>query len=151
MKNYLITGGCGFIGQHLAKELLKSKCKVDLIDLPNKNSIVSNNLRFLKGDVSKVTIFKKLNKKYDVAFHLAAQTSSRLSEINNKNDINNNILGSLNFCEWAKKTRPGRVVFTSSMAVYGDSKKKFKEDNVCNPKSIYGMSKLYSENFFNDL
>ena len=55
MKNYLITGGCGFIGQHLAKELLKSKCKVDLIDLPNKkNSIVSNNLRFFKGDVPKV-------------------------------------------------------------------------------------------------
>ena len=152
MKNYLITGGCGFIGQHLAKELLKSNCKVDLIDLPNKkSSIISNNLRFLKGDVSKNEIFKKLKKKYDIAFHLAAQTSSRLSEINNKNDINNNILGSLNFCEWAKKTRPGRVVFTSSMAVYGDSKKKFKEDNICNPKSIYGMSKLYSEKLFQRL
>ena len=69
MKNYLITGGCGFIGQHLAKELLKSKCKVDLIDLPiKKNRIISNNLRFLKGDVSKVAIFKKLKKKIRCCF-----------------------------------------------------------------------------------
>ena len=39
MKNYLITGGCGFIGQHLAERLLlKKKCHIDLIDLPGKKN-----------------------------------------------------------------------------------------------------------------
>ena len=105
MKNYLITGGCGFIGQHLAKKLLNSKCKIDIIDLPKKkNFIKSKYIRLIKADVSRKETFKKLNKKYDIAFHLAAQTSSRLSEIFTKNDIDSNILGSFNFCEWTKKS-----------------------------------------------
>ncbi len=152
MKNYLITGGCGFIGQHLAKKLLNSKCKIDIIDLPKKkNFIKSKYIRLIKADVSRKETFKKLNKKYDIAFHLAAQTSSRLSEIFTKNDIDSNILGSFNFCEWAKKERPKRVVFTSSMSVYGKIANNVKEEKICNPKSVYGMSKLYSEKLFERL
>jgi len=152
MKYYLITGGCGFIGQQLARELQKSRCHIDLIDLPKKkNNIKSKNIRFIKGDVSNKKTFKRLKKKYDIAFHLAAQTSGRLSEVNIEHDIRTNIIGSLNFCEWAKKNKPKRVVFTSSMAVYGDGKEKFKENKVCNPKSIYGMSKLFSEKLFQRL
>ena len=55
MKNYLITGGCGFIGQHLAERLLlKKKCHIDLIDLPGKKNFVdsekykSNKSRYFK-------------------------------------------------------------------------------------------------------
>tara|TARA_Y100000590_G_scaffold461217_1_gene622280 strand:- start:2888 stop:3811 length:924 start_codon:yes stop_codon:yes gene_type:complete len=153
MKNYLITGGCGFIGQHLANELIKSKCNIDIIDLPgkNKNKIRSRFIKYFSGDIAKSKIFRKFKKKYDVAFHLAAQTSSRLSELDYLKDIKTNIIGSYNFCEWSKKTKPRRVVFTSSMSVYGKIANNVHEDRVCDPKSVYGMSKLYSEKIFERL
>ena len=153
MKNYLITGGCGFIGQHLAERLLlKKKCHIDLIDLPGKKNFVdSKNINLIKADISKENVFKKLKKKYDIAFHLAAQTSGYLSELKIKKDINTNIIGSYNFCEWAKQKRPKRVVFTSSMSVYGKIANKVKESKICNPNSIYGMSKYYSEKLFQRL
>ncbi len=64
MKNYLITGGCGFIGQHLAERLLlKKKCHIDLIDLPGKKNFVdSKNINLIKADISKENVFKKLKK-----------------------------------------------------------------------------------------
>tara|TARA_Y100000996_G_C22511001_1_gene638386 strand:+ start:91 stop:1002 length:912 start_codon:yes stop_codon:yes gene_type:complete len=152
MKRYLITGGCGFIGQHLIKNLLKKKCIIDIIDLPKKkNFIRSKYINSFKGDISNKNIFKKLNKKYDVAFHLAAQTSGRLSEIDSEKDIYSNVVGSLNFCEWAKLKKPKRVVFTSSMSVYGKIANNAKENENCKPVSIYGLSKLYSEKLFERL
>ena len=152
MKRYLITGGCGFIGQHLIKNLLKKKCIIDIIDLPKKKNLIrSKYINSFKGDISNKNIFKKLNKKYDVAFHLAAQTSGRLSEVDSEKDINSNVVGSLNFCEWAKLKKPKRVVFTSSMSVYGKIANNAKESENCKPVSIYGLSKLYSEKLFERL
>ena len=152
MKKYLITGGCGFIGQHLIKKLLNKKCIIDVIDLTKKRNIIrSKYINYFKGDISNKNVFKKLKRKYDVAFHLAAQTSGRLSEIYTKKDIFSNIVGSLNFCEWAKSKKPKRVVFTSSMSVYGKIANKAKENENCKPVSIYGLSKLYSEKLFERL
>ena len=62
------------------------------------------------------------------------------------------MVGSLNFCEWAKSKKPKRVVFTSSMSVYGKIANKAKENENCKPISIYGLSKnLYSEKLFERL
>ncbi len=152
MKKYLITGGCGFIGQHLAKRLLKTKCIIDLIDLPKKKNLIkSSRIKLFKADISNYKIFKKLKSKYDIAFHLAAQTSSRLSEIKTKQDIDSNVIGSYNFCEWAKRRKPKRVVFSSSMSVYGKVANNVQEEKICNPQSIYGLSKFYSEKIFQRL
>ena len=49
MKYYLITGGCGFIGQQLARELQKSRCHIDLIDLPKKKN------NFIQRKFSEIT------------------------------------------------------------------------------------------------
>ena len=152
MKKYLITGGCGFIGQHLARRLLKSKCSIDIIDLPGKKNLIkSKNIKLIKADISNYKTFNSLNSKYNIAFHLAAQTSSRLSEINTKQDIESNIIGSYNFCKWAKYRKPRRVVFSSSMSVYGKIANNVKEENICDPQSIYGLSKFYSEKLFQRL
>ena len=39
MINFLVTGGCGFIGQHLVKKLSKKNCHIDIIDLPKKKML----------------------------------------------------------------------------------------------------------------
>ena len=66
-------------------------------------------------------------------------------------DINTNIVGSLNLCNWARIFKPKRVVFTSSMAVYGKIANKIKENSNCSPLSIYGLSKLFAEKIFERL
>ena len=155
MKNYLITGGCGFIGQHLAKALSDKKFYVDIIDLPNqirkKNKLNSKYIKYYNCDVAKPKSLNKFKKKYVCAFHLAAQTSSRLSEKNPLTDIETNIIGSNNFCTWARKFKPRRIVFTSSMSVYGRIANFVSESEKCNPISIYGMSKYYCEKIFERL
>jgi len=148
MKQYLITGGCGFIGLALAKRLIQNSNFVDILDLPQKAKkirIKSKFIKLIKGDISNKKIFNKIKKKYDCVYHLAAQTSTRLSETEPRIDIDTNVIGTLNLCNWAKIFKPKRIVFTSSMAVYGKIANKVKENSECNPSSIYGLSKLYSE------
>ena len=153
MKYCFISGGCGFIGQALIKDLIKKKFYIDVLDLPGKNinKIKSRQVKYFSGDIALKKSFKKFKRNYKIAFHLAAQTSSRLSELDYLNDINTNILGTYNFCEWARKYKPKRVVFTSSMSVYGKIANSVKENEICNPSSIYGMSKLYAEKIFERL
>ena len=151
----MVTGGCGFIGQHLAKALSDKKLHVDIIDLPNKirkkNILNSKYIKYYNCDIAKPKSLNKFKKKYTCAFHLAAQTSSRLSEKNPLLDIKTNIIGSNNFCTWARKFKPDRIVFTSSMSVYGRIANFVDEREKCNPISIYGMSKYYSEKIFERL
>ena len=153
MKYCFITGGCGFIGQALIKDLIKKKFHIDVLDLPgkNKNKIKSKHVRYFSGDIAIKKSFRKFTKDYNIAFHLAAQTSSRLSELDYLKDIKTNITGSYNFCEWAKQYKPKKVIFTSSMSVYGKTANAVKESEICNPSSIYGMSKLYAEKIFERL
>ena len=154
MKKYLITGGCGFIGLALAKRLIKKSNHVDILDLPSKINKFQNKskyIKLIKGDITKKETFKKIKSKYYCVYHLAAQTSSRLSEINPQKDIVTNIIVSHNLCRWAKVFKPKRVVFTSSMAVYGKVANKIKENSACSPLSIYGLSKLFAEKIFETL
>ena len=82
MKNYLVTGGAGFIGSHLIKRLLTLGGKVTTIDNLStgfkKN--ISSDVNFIKGDCGNFKIYKKLkNKKFDAIFHLAGQSSGEIS------------------------------------------------------------------------
>ena len=63
MDNFLITGGCGFIGSHLVKKLLKNKCKIFVIDLGKKiapNQIINKKIEYIDGDVSNYKNFLKI-------------------------------------------------------------------------------------------
>ena len=93
MKYCFISGGCGFIGQALIKDLIKKKFYIDVLDLPgtNINKIKSRQVKYFSGDIALKKSFKKFKRNYKIAFHLAAQTSSRLSELDYLNDINTNI------------------------------------------------------------
>ena len=74
MKNYLITGGCGFIGQHLAKALSDKKFYVDIIDLPNqirkKNKLNSKYIKYYNCDIAKPKSLNKFKKNMFVLFIL---------------------------------------------------------------------------------
>jgi UDP-glucose 4-epimerase len=149
---YLITGGAGFIGSAMALRLLQENHEVHIIDLEERIELVRDRLNrasFHCGNISDKDSFSTLPKgDYEVAFHMAAQTSARVSEESPDLDIDSNVKGTYYFCKWARKSKPRRAVFTSSMAVYGSHGDNIDENTARRPVSVYGITKKTGEDLF---
>ncbi len=158
----LITGTAGFIGFHLATELLKREGVV-VIGLDNINDYYDpvlktkrNNLlkkskqyHFYKVDIADakkvLAVFKK--EKPDVVVHLAAQAGVRYSLENPWAYANSNYMGTLSIFEAARATQVKRVLYASSSSVYGSNiKVPFSEtDQTDTPLSLYAATKKANE------
>lgn len=98
----LITGGAGFIGSHLAEELLAQGWKVRIIDNEStgKQENVPTGAWYLRGDIwDKETLAEAFGDGVDVVFHLAAQVSNILSYADPTEDVTTNVVGTLNVLE----------------------------------------------------
>ncbi|HLD39406.1 MAG TPA: SDR family NAD(P)-dependent oxidoreductase [archaeon] len=140
--NILVTGGAGFIGRHLVNRLVSKGYNVTVYDnfsTSKKDSI--DKVKIIEGDVRDVDDVQRAMKGMEVVFHLAAITETRSTD----DDLvyNTNFIGSKTVFETAKAVG-AKVIFTSSAAVYGDSKST-KESDECHPISQYGKSKLRAE------
>lgn len=149
MGRYLITGGCGFIGTALAKRLKSIGSDVVLIDLDDKiKDFHKDNFICFSLDIRDYKNFAKLSDlKFDCIFHLAAQTSGRISEENPDLDIDTNIKGTLNLLKYMTNTNNKKIIFTSSMAVYGNDENPIDENKPVNPLSNYAVSKIAGESY----
>lgn len=155
---YLITGGAGFIGSHLAEALLKDKNEIFIIDDLSTGSI--KNIEHLKANPKfHCTIESILNgnhlaelvDKSDIVFHLAAAVGVRLIVESPVRTIETNISGTEVVLMSAAKKRK-KVFIASSSEVYGKSTKiPFKEDGdmILGPTSkgrwSYACSKAIDE------
>ena len=154
----LITGGAGFIGSHLAEELLRRGHRVGVIDDLSTGSI--HNIEPLKGDshfqyvidsIFNRNLLAELVDASDVVFHLAAAVGVKLIVERPVRTIETNVKGTELVLEMAaKKKRP--VLIASTSEVYGKSNRaRFKEsDNlVLGPTSksrwSYAASKVIDE------
>lgn len=144
----LITGGAGFIGTALAKRLQELKYEVILIDFEHKFNLQHKEFEKYFVDIRYFKNFNIIkNKKFDFIFHLAAQTSGAISQEEPELDVDTNVKGTLNVCNFAKICGVKKIVFTSSMATYGDYQEKIKEDFLQKPLSNYGVSKVCAEHY----
>ena len=159
-KNILITGTSGFIGFHVAKQLLNKNYNLIGIDSHNNyynpklklkrlNQLKKyKNFKFYKIDiVDKKKIFN-LFKKYKPYFviNLAAQAGVRYSFLNPQKYIDSNITGFINILEAMKLYKSKKLIYASSSSVYGDCQKfPFKENYDLNPLNFYGQTKLFNE------
>ncbi|WP_459444661.1 NAD-dependent epimerase/dehydratase family protein [Alphaproteobacteria bacterium US3C007] len=142
MPRILITGGNGFIGQHLIKKLVTdSENEIINIDIKPALFDYSNKVTNVQADIRNSSTFRDLVK-VDEVYHLAAQTSSILSEQDPQDDITTNILGTLNICEYALRS-DSLITFASSMAIYGNG--NVHVETPPSPKSTYGITKLAAE------
>ena len=148
---FLVTGGCGFVGSHIVKDLVLQKQEVKVIDDLSRGSLdrireVLDKVDFIKGDIRDAETVSKVMENVDVVIHTAAQVSVTKSIENPLYDGSVNILGTITLLEEAKKRGIKRFIHFSSAAIYGDPKYiPIDEEHPKNPLSPYGVSKLSSD------
>jgi UDP-glucose 4-epimerase len=138
----LVTGGSGFIGGRLINELKAQKHDVIVLDKRKSHLDVE----FINGDISNPEIINYNYGEVDFIFHIAAQSGGYFSLENPYLDVMWNSVGSMNVVKLAQKIKVKKLIYTSSMAVYGN-KENATEDGEVNPISFYGASKLSAEYF----
>lgn len=164
MKNIMITGGAGFIGSHIAVELLDKDFKVVIYDnlsnasvesLKRVEKITGKKLKFYQADVLDGEKLREVlkNEKIDLVIHCAALKAVGESVKKPLEYYHNNITGTLSLLSAMKDTNVKNIVFSSSATVYGDPKscpitEDFPKGECTNP---YGWSKSMMEQIMTDL
>ena len=150
MNRVLVTGGAGFIGSHVAEELVKQNHRVVVLDDLSGGFVdnVIEGAEFVQGSINNVELVNRLfaEKKFDYVFHLAAYAAEGLSHFIKRFNYNNNLIGSVNLINASINSNVKCFVFTSSIAVYGTSPVlPMTEETLAHPEDSYGIAKLAVE------
>jgi len=152
---YLVTGGAGFIGSNIVKELLNQSQSVRVLDnfatgkRENILPLLKNpNLTLIEGDLRSFHIVRAAVKGVDYILHQGALPSvpRSINDPITTNDVN--VLGTLNILEAAKEFGVKRVVCASSSSIYGNSETLPKVEAMpVNPMSPYALTKYAQERY----
>ena len=154
--NILVTGGAGFIGRWVVKELLDDGHNVWILDdLSNgrmENIQAFRNQRnlaaFLKGDIKDIAVLEGLFKNnMDICYHLGASINVQDSIDDPRATFENDTIGTFNVLEQCKKNNT-KMVFMSTCMVYdrAEDAKGITEMHRTKPASPYAGSKIAGEN-----
>ena len=147
---YVVTGGAGFIGSHITKNLVERGDVVTVIDNMNtgkeKNlESVIDKINFVKGDILDIDLLEDITKDADGVFHHAALASVQDSFDEPDKYHNVNVNGTENILKLSKKYG-FKVVYASSSSVYGNPIRiPIKESDGKNPINPYAETKLKKE------
>jgi len=150
---YVVTGGAGFVGNHLVKLLVKEGYEVIVIDnLHNgkKENLepVLSKIQFEEIDIRDYSNLDRILKDIDGVFHQAALTVVQDSFDRPEEYQDVNVVGTENIFKLAKKNN-FKVVYASSSSVYGHKEDMpVKEESERNPINPYGQTKLDDEYLF---
>ena len=149
-KNIIITGVAGLIGSRFADWVLQNKPEYNVIGIDDLSGGYLENVdprvKFYNRQIG-VTSTEDLFKKYqpEYAFHYAAYAAECLSPFIRKYNYQNNLVASADIINNSIKYSVKRLVFTSTLAVYGNSIPPFDETLTPNPIDPYGVSKYACE------
>ena len=151
MSLYLVTGGAGFIGSALVRELLRRGERVRVVDnfatgLRRNIAEVLAQIEFFEVDITDPDRLRAAFEGVDYVLHQAALRSVPRSVDNPLASNRVNVEGTLNVLVAARDTRVRRVVYASSSSTYGDTPTLPKEESMpAVPVSPYAVSKLAGE------
>jgi UDP-glucose 4-epimerase len=168
--NYLITGGCGFIGAALVNRIrneqpnskirvldnlsvgsrddLAKVCRFEEISCPQLDlNPEINDHQLVIEDIKDPNVCMQSCRNIDVIVHLAANTGVGPSVENPRYDMESNVIGTFNMLEAAKKQKVVRFIFASSGAPIGEVEPPIHEKLAPRPVSPYGASKLAGEGY----
>lgn len=164
--NILITGGAGFIGFHLARELVSNGHNVHIIDNLSRGVhdpelerlLEEDRVRFSQVDLLSAADVKKIGNDYHVIYHLAAIIGVSHVLKRPYNVLNDNIAMLSSIIELCKRQKDlQRLVYTSTSEVYAGTLKHFTMDlptpeathlaltDLDHPRTSYMLSKIYGE------
>ena len=151
MKRCLVTGGAGFIGSHIAEGLLERGHRVIVLDdeSTGRRENVPRGAEYRRGDVRDTDDLEAVFRHgIDVVFHIAGRASTIKSFRTPKDDLQVNVHGTLNVLEMCLKHHVPRLLYASSMTVYGHPEQiPIAETAVCRPVSYYGVTKYAAERY----
>jgi nucleoside-diphosphate-sugar epimerase len=152
MSSYLITGGAGFIGSHLAEELIRRGQRVRVVDslITGKRRNLEHlpRVEFLEGDLADPAVAQKAVEGMEYVLHQAAIPSVPRSVKDPVTSNRANVDASLNVLVAARDAGIRRVVYAGSSSAYGDTPTLPKREEMPpNPLSPYALQKLVAEQY----
>jgi len=148
-----MTGGAGFVGSHLVRDLLEAGANVTVYDnfssgLDENLDSVRGSVEVLRGDILDYDTLRNAMSGHDAVSHQAAQLEITTSIDDPVFDLTTNTIGTLNVLKAATEVGIHKVVEASSAGVYGQAITDLQEENhPTEPNWEYGVSKLACEKY----
>ena len=140
----LVTGGTGFIGTEVVKQLHMKGYEVTILDKKDKPKGLEQ-VKYIKGDLSSPARCVMACGNQDYVIHLAAKARIPESFINPDEYFDSNVIGTRNILTAASAVGVRKFVFASSSSVYGNNTPPNKPTHKPDPLNYYAMSKLFGE------
>ncbi len=148
MSKIIITGVAGLLGSRMAEWIIENHPEHTIIGIDDLSGgykdYVPAKVQFHQLDLSKDNI-TDLFEGATIVYHFAAYAAEGLSPFIRKYNYNSNLIATANVVNACIQHSIGRLVFTSSMAVYGHGNPPFKEEDQPNPIDPYGVAKYACE------
>ncbi len=149
-QTFVVTGGCGFVGAHLVRELVgKGAKEVRVFDKTTNEEgleevLASGRATLWAGDVTKSDGLASLMNGAQGLFHMAVLPLGPSAQ-DMRAALDVNVVGSFNVFEAAHEGGIGKVVYSSASSVYGDTEAVMDESHPLDTRSMYGATKLAAE------
>ncbi|MFN2222110.1 MAG: NAD-dependent epimerase/dehydratase family protein [Candidatus Promineifilaceae bacterium] len=147
---FLITGGAGFLGAALARQLISQSHEVRVIDdlSSGDRTRLPTQTHFTRGDINNIPLLWSVLQDVDCVYHLAARVSVAQSILYPRDYNLVNVGGTVSLMEAMRDAGIKRVVFTSSGAIYGrQNRQPVRESDTPHPDSPYAVSKWAAEQY----
>lgn len=140
----LVTGGAGYIGSQIVKDLLSNNYEVVIIDDLSNGNCINKDAIFIKGDITNKNDLKAAFKNgINLVIHCAAKKDVSESVERPLEYYHINVEGTRLLLETMKEFNVNNIIFSSTAAMYNDG--VAKETDMPNPKNSYASSKLTAE------
>lgn len=145
----LVTGGAGFIGSNIVRQLLQDGHVVVVLDnllSGHRSNLNDLGCELITGDIRDDAAVARAMKGVDTVFHLAASVGNKRSIDHPLLDSDINVMGTLTVLEAARAAGVKKIVASSSAGIFGELKTvPIREDHPVEPDTPYGSSKLCME------
>ena len=148
MEKVLVLGSCGFLGNRLVSELIKSCDVVGYDRLPASGIKESERYHYVCGNFTEEQNFKEilLENKITAIYHLISTTTPYEGTTQTEREIKENIIPTVRLLDVAVECGVNKIIFASSGGtVYGDNSNLHTENEATNPICSYGVQKMAIE------